>query len=550
MVTKAELAQIQDRYRVKARDWLKFAIEYDGRGEAEFSSNPGIIRGPMSVRYREDGSADLFEMKVEELTAEQPLGGAPDALFLFVNALPIPGEPSSFGFGGASNKCERVELTGDGFSVRTAQRTDVIASAGNGTATFRPYRTVANFKTEAEPRFWAVPLLNFTSGFALVTPELHGHPLRTRETSAYKSVPGAAAFYHEAAYRQGNALIPFTCEGELAFIEPLPDYEARQARVEAGETVVTAVMVGRVRDGFDATADQDWFPADLITLLGLATGRGVGIPFVELRGRCGELVARLHATLARPTGERRRGLIDEPLDRSTGALLSAFLTSEHRDQPWLRVALRHLLRAFTGDLTVEDRLSHLFRTSEGLAGGLGLNRSRPLELDAEVREQVVRELREAMDALDAIASHTTGLNAERVRSLRNRLREIESNRPSFATQLQELVERVDLPDAAWLREFRFRTEIQGRTSSWASAANAYRNRIFHAAFIDFEKYDIDNAIAFIPHLSDVLVRVVFQLIGFDGQYKPPCGAHGATMHERPNWPKSAALSRELFGYVE
>lgn len=65
-----------------------------------------------------------------------------------------------------------------------------------------------------------------------------------------------------------------------------------------------------------------------------------------------------------------------------------------------------------------------------------------------------------------------------------------------------------------------------------------------------DKYDIDNAVAFITHLSDVLVRVIFELIGFDGQYKPPCGAHGATMHERPDWPKSAALSGRLFGYVE
>lgn len=79
MVTKAELAQVQERYRVNDRQWLELEIEYEGRGEAEFSSNAGTIRGPMSIRYTEEGSADVFEMRVEKLTAEQHPGeGAPE----------------------------------------------------------------------------------------------------------------------------------------------------------------------------------------------------------------------------------------------------------------------------------------------------------------------------------------------------------------------------------------------------------------------------------------------------------------------------------------
>jgi hypothetical protein len=89
----------------------------------------------------------------------------------------------------------------------------------------------------------------------------------------------------------------------------------RQARVEAGETVATAVMVGSLPPGFDAERDQEWFPSDLITLLGLSTGRGVLVPFVELRGPAGELVAHLHVSIGRATGERRRSLIDESVDR-------------------------------------------------------------------------------------------------------------------------------------------------------------------------------------------------------------------------------------------
>jgi hypothetical protein len=162
---------------------------------------------------------------------------------------------------------------------------------------------------------------------------------------------------------------------------------------------------------------------------------------------------------------------------------------------------------------------------------------------------VLHELERSLDALDAIADAATSPDRERIWQLKNRLRPIQSNSPSFQTQLLELVEQVELPDAAWLRDFKFRARRTGPPLGWAAAAQAYRGRIFHAAFIDFDKFDIDNAVSFIAHLSDVLVRVIFHLIGFDGQYKPPCGAHGATTHEKPDWPKSVPLSAELLRYV-
>jgi hypothetical protein len=51
-----------------------------------------------------------------------------------------------------------------------------------------------------------------------------------------------------------------------------------------------------------------------------------------------------------------------------------------------------------------------------------------------------------------------------------------------------------------------------------AAGGTYRNRIFHSAYIDIDTYDVDNAFAFIGHLSDVLARVVFHFIGFSGPY--------------------------------
>ncbi len=544
-----EVAAISDKYRPTAREWLQTEIAYHGRGEAEFETNPGTVRGPTEVRYSEGGSLSKFEMNADELVAEIDPGG-PDALFAYVNGLPVPGQPGSFVLGGRSNKCVRVDVHGEDVELSASQRADVIASAGSQAVDFKPYRTIARFQTTVSLRYWAVPLLNFVSKFALAATDLHGHPLRTRETCPFEQLGDDSDRYRTWAYQSGNALIPFLCEGELGFIEPLADYDERVGRIENGETVVTAVMVGRIPEEFDPGAAEDWFPADVVTLLGLATGRCVGAPFVELRGAGGELVARMHASIGSPSTQKRTALVDEAVDRSTGALVSAFLGSKHRGRTWLRVVLKHLLSAFTGDMTIEDRLGHLFRATEGLCVGLELNRARPLELEPAIRERVVESLNECLTSLEAVAKDARPADRERIANLRNRLRQVRANQPSFATQLLSLAEQAELPDAEWLAGFRFRSKLGGRPMRWAAVANDYRNKVFHSAFVDFDSHDIDNAAAFTWHLADVLVRVVFHVIGFEGRYKLPCGSHGMVAHEEPRWATPDRLSAELFRYIE
>src|SRR5439155_15238885 len=89
-------------------------------------------------------------------------------------------------------------------------------------------------------------------------------------------------------------------------------------------------------------------------------------------------------------------------------------------------------------------------------------------------EHVLHELERSLDALDAIADAATSPDRERIWQLKNRLRPIQSNSPSFQTQLLELVEQVELPDAAWLRDFKFRARRTAPPLGWAAAAQAYR----------------------------------------------------------------------------
>jgi hypothetical protein len=552
-VTSEQFEEIRRLYEVRPRGWLELEPAYAGDGVACFTTNPGTISGPTTVSYAEDGSILEFRMTAEHLEAETLMEG-PDSPFVFVNMLPIPGSPGSFGMGGRSNECASVEVSGEGFTLAAAQRSSVIASAGDAGVVFRPFRTIACFPETATPHYWVAPLLNFVVDFSRVAPPLQDHPLRTRATAPLAASDGPLRLYHESFYREGNALIPFLCEGEPAFVEPLPDYTERRARAEAGESLVTAVAVGRTPDDFDLDA-RDWFPGDLVTLLGLSSGRTVGVPFVEVRGATGELIARMHVRIGDTGQSRGTSLIDEQINGTTGPLLTSFLVSDVRGAVWFRVMLKHLLRAFTGGGTIEDRLSHLLRAVEGACVGLELNGGRPLEIEKSAREEIETAIAELIDKLGEIGSRTSDEDRARIARLQNRVREIAANRPSFPTQLLALVEAVGLPDAEWLSNFTFRLKNprpdgQPRTpTSWAGAAGTYRNRIFHSAFIDIDTYDVDNAFAYIGHLSDVLARVVFHLIGFCGQYKPPCGNAGMLTYESPNWAIPDRLSAEVFRYL-
>lgn len=547
-VSRKQAAAIADRYQVELQHWLDLEPSYTGEGVARFSTNPGTVSGPTVVRFAEDGTRTEFLMNVESIEPDNPISG-PDAVFTFVNALPVPGSPGAFNFGPSSNECASLQVTGADFTLAPAQPSAVTALGGNSEVEFRPYRTIVRYQDTSQARYWAVPLLNLVVDFRRFHVAFQDHPLRTRKTAPLEATEWPFSLYHESAYRAGNALVGFVCDGEPAFIEPVADHAERRARAEAGEAVVTAVMVGQLPEDFD-DSQPDWFPADLVTLLGLATGREVAVPYVDLRDERGEPVARMHTRIGDAGTTRGTALIDENFGGSTGPLLSSFLVSPVRGEVWFRVMLKHLLRGYGQTGSVEDRLNHLFRAVEGAAAGLGLAAGRPLEVDARVRSEIESKIDELVADVLKVGKAAPAEDRDRITNLANQIRGIKSNRPSFPTQLRELVTTVGLPDAQWLTSFKFTPRHDGRLVAWPQAAGEYRNRIAHSAFIDFDQYDIDNAAIFIRHLSDVLARVMFHLIGFVGQYTPPCGNGGARSYERPSWAQPEKLSSSVFGYVE
>jgi hypothetical protein len=105
-----------------------------------------------------------------------------------------------------------------------------------------------------------------------------------------------------------------------------------------------------------------------------------------------------------------------------------------------------------------------------MSAGLDLNKARPIEVEPTVRAEIERKIDSLAAELDAVAADAEENDRPRILKLKNRLRVLTANSPSFETQLLTLLATVGLPDAEWLATFRFRprSTTTRNPPTWAS----------------------------------------------------------------------------------
>ena len=76
----------------------------------------------------------------------------------------------------------------------------------------------------------------------------------------------------------------------------------------------------------------------------------------------------------------------------------------------------------------------------------------------------------------------------------------------------------DVVDAYYLKNLR----SDGRTT-WGSVLSYYRGAPTHEGYFTFsgKEHDASDILTIMFHLRDVLLRIVFQIVGYDGTYQPP-----------------------------
>lgn len=486
-------------------NWFTPSVEYRGRALVTLSDPERVITGSGVVRCRESG-----ETTVDIYIAESFSGGH-------------LADPSN-----DFQCCRRLEVTTDGGTFETSDV--LVVSWSLGTDVTKVTYTVKNGLYRAAPpgeaMYWVAALVNLYSSFHEGKRQFEHHPLLIwRPRRAHHGQAPGQFRDHE------NPLIVFSYRDKEGFIEPLPDYKERTARLEVGDAVqlITAVMVGEIAGKPDLSeVSGDWFPFPYLLLLSVATGTRVGCAWIELRGADGALIQRLHRSY--PSGMFSVGplAIDEKGQwGSIGAFLTDAQQSRHFRAPWMFATLNNIIAGSRNDGFLNERLLYLLQAFECLALNVPLGRpSSPQSKVGQERQERVRAL-------------LRGTRDEIVRTA-NRLREEGTILPDEQQAMHTLAEYV--VERPWVKVDRFEDDAllllrkfglsdaealvpflrahYSELDGWGDMVAKYRRQLTQHGIIGQGEEVLPPPYAFYNHLNDVLLRVLFKLFGYHGEYRP------------------------------
>jgi hypothetical protein len=284
-------------------NWFATGGSYEGWGKAEFTDPPGMVEGPAQIVFDEFGTYEVT-LDITPSSTETDMS---------VDRLLVRQGPYIEAYRIVVNPCANLTVSTPAGTLTASGPTK--HSRHQYQLTFRPANAHFDVPDAGEPVYWVLPLQNFVSAFTERHPALDQHPLRIYPTpSLPNDVPPEELFLAEYVVNQKNTLIVFSFNKQLAWIEPLADYQNRANKLltEQQRRNITSVMVGEVGDQpIDAARLETWFPFDVLRLLSFATGIEVSAPWLEFRDAHGGLVRRIHFTGSRPTFTRGHMTIDE-----------------------------------------------------------------------------------------------------------------------------------------------------------------------------------------------------------------------------------------------
>ena len=514
-------------------DWFTARIEYEGQGRAEFLDPPGAIEGTTRIQINENGTSSI-EMDVQRIVSELPLQLG--LLQLFSGQKPIEGSGEvMISIGGAqANPCKRLSITtpqGEfsategihyGYSLGTTEK-----------VTFTALRSQFDAARKDHPMYWVIPLSNFLSRFIMSHPTLDRHPLRLYPTpiipDGLTQEDGFIAIHNA---NRKNHLITFEFMGSPGFIEALPDYRVREENLTEGRErySITAVMVGEVgSNSIEQAHLKEWFPDDFLRLLSLVTGAPVGAPWVEFRSDRGGLIRRIHVKLNQSPFSTGHRPLEGAAYSGTGYLLTKYQSSPDRGKPYLNVVLKHLFQAARYDQSIEDKFIYLARALENLCQHYGFKAQDLMKrLDihwqpivngilSTAADQIRGEARAAAGAGKFDQSRTLDSIAERT------IRTPGGTENSFGLAVAKLLQHFSLPDADIVDAHYSVSPRSDGIPTWSRVLSKYRGAPVHSGFFNIseKEHDFDDILTIETHLHDVLLRIVFKIIGYDGAYQPP-----------------------------
>lgn len=533
-------------------NWFLTNIDYEGEGRAEFENPKGYIEGRVKISFDEFGNSSI-EMNVAKYHTEQPLSFN---CIEFFNADPAE-EEGSFSYTNrfGSNQCQSLTVnTPDGtYSAEGSIVYNPIISLGGDNTRVEFYLVPSFFDSiNAElPKYWVFPIFNFISNFTQRNSQLDCHPLRIipRLDNADNATEIAAV--RDFFFRNWDRLIVLNFQESQGFIEPLIDFNERKKKLYSGQVqrTITAVMVGEVgSESIDIDKLTNWLPFGLLPLLSLATGSEVGIPWIEFRDANGGLVRRIHNRFGQPKFSRGHTTISEQYNQETGYLLTCAQSSTHYGKAPLGSVIFDLVQSSSDSLTIEDKLNKICRAFDYLCQHYNLATQNLLRgLDDDYKDIVNRTLRSAAQEIrDAAQAASDSGQSKLLNKIADKTINSSNIDRDFGLAVTDLLKHLGLHDADIIDAYyQSNPRADGRTH-WSSVLSRYRGIAVHTGDFSFQEqtYDIHDVVRITYHLYDILVRIVFKMLGYDRTYQPII----INQTSQPvDWVKADLPAREL-GY--
>jgi hypothetical protein len=220
--------------------------------------------------------------------------------------------------------------------------------------------------------------------------------------------------------------------------------------------------------------------------------------------------------------------IDEVFNGGTGKLLTIAQKCTDLQESYLFVALRHTILGGRGTQTIEDKLDHFCRALDALCEHYKLSQQNLLSLttDADktsIQNAIIQATLKIKSVLQA--AQTTGDMATQSRYLQTvieRLTNATKKENKFGLAVCDLLKKFNFPDADILDIHYANNPRKDNLKKWADVLSRYRGRVIHTGFFNFKtnEHEFEDIWAVIQHLHDILLRILFITLGYDGKYNP------------------------------
>jgi hypothetical protein len=258
-------------------------------------------------------------------------------------------------------------------------------------------------------------------------------------------------------------------------------------------------------------------------MLSLATGVPVGAPWIEFRDERGSLVRRVHICFGAGRYEQAHAALPGYCARNgPGYLVGKVLAARDRGTKHLRAAVNHALAA-EGRGSIETRFLNLCRGFETLCRRHGfIRQDLPARLDPSQQAAVKAILQEAASKIRAVRKAETDPDRKAVLdSIAGRTEGAGQTEKSFGLAVADLAESFGFLDALAL-DAHMSAHPHPKAKTWPGVLTYYRNAATHDAYFDFpRREDLYDVLRVMRHLHDLLLRVLFKTVGYDGPYQSP-----------------------------